>query len=132
MTSLLLVVVSWAAGMMAYLAALRAFYGQDISSGDLAPTFFWSLLAWCIVSFVALLPVFRWLQRRGGWSMRPATLGLAGLAACFLPTALVLGVWGGLTLGDLVSPEAILFEVLFGVSGVILGVGYAALRKRAA
>jgi hypothetical protein len=40
-----------------------------------------------------------------------------------MPAALMLGVWGGLSLEALLSPEAILFYVFFGVSGAVLGLG---------
>ena len=132
MSRLFLIVLAWMAGVAAHVAALRGLHGEVISSGNLYPVLIWSFLAWCIVSLIALLPIFRWLQRRGGWYAHPASLALVGLATCALPTALVLGVWGGLTVEDMLSPEAVLFYVLFGVSGVILGLGYARLQQRAA
>lgn len=131
MTRLLLVVFAWMAGVAAYMAALRVFHGEVISSGDLYPVLIWSFLVWCVVS-LALLPLFRWLQHRGGWYKHPASLAAVALATCVLPTALLFGVWGGLTVEGMLSPEAVLFDALFGVSGVTLGLGCARLHQRAA
>jgi uncharacterized membrane protein YuzA (DUF378 family) len=41
-------------------------------------------------------------------------------------------MWGGLDLEGMLSPEARLFYVLFGVAGVILSLGHARLQERAA
>src|SRR5882672_6350675 len=98
MNRLLLVTLAWMAGVAAYMAALRGFHGEVISSGDLYPVLIWSFLVWCAVSVCALLPTFRWLKQRGGWYTHPASLAIVGLATSALPTALVLGVWGGLSL----------------------------------
>jgi hypothetical protein len=62
MVRLLLVILSWTAGIAAYAAALGGFYGEDLSGGDLYAVLFWSLLAWCAVSLGVLLPSFRWLS----------------------------------------------------------------------
>jgi len=132
MSRLLLLFLAWIAGVVAYMAALRGLHGEVISAGDLYPVLIWSFLAWCAVSPCALLPMFRWLQHLGGRYTHPASLAIVGLAASALPAALVLGVWGGLSLEGMFSPEAVLFYAMFGVSGVILGLGYARLQQRAA
>jgi len=115
--------VAWAAGLLAYLGALALLYGQWISRGDLGAVVVWSLVAFGPCYWLIYLPVLRavqrWLPHPRSARVFPAIAVLLGL----LPTALIARVLGG-SLRALLTPEALLFYVLFTVVGLVVGIGF--------
>ena len=104
-------IVSWAAGLVAYMAALRGFWGQGISSGDLRAVMFWSALAATLAIAAAYAPTMFALRNRlhhrpvAGWVVFP----IVGMALGVLPVLFIVGLWSNSTGRALFSPEAALF-----------------------
>lgn len=119
-----LFVASWAAGVGGYLACLAVFYGQPVSSGDLTAVLFWSLLMFGLSFFALYLPALFGVRRRLGgvrpWWPFPLVAVLLGI----VPVALIVLFNGG-GIRALASAEAYLFYVLFGVTGIVVGAGFA-------
>jgi hypothetical protein len=115
-------IAAWLAGLLAYLAALAVLYGERISPGDLRAVVFYSIIAFAMCYWLVYLPVLRVLQRllpgRSDWPF-PLVAILLGT----VPTTLIAFFLGG-SLRALLTPEAILFFVLFGVVGLVIGVGF--------
>ena len=84
---------------------------------------FWSAISFVLAFFLIYLPVLVLLRLSLGgvrprWAF-PVVAAFLGIA----PTAFILFTWGG-GLRSLLSDEASLFYALFGVAGLILGLGY--------
>jgi hypothetical protein len=126
MTVVQLGVAGWLAGLLAYLAALALLYGQWISSGDLWAVVVSSLVACSLCYWLLYLPVLRTVRR---WLPHPRWVWVFPLIAMLLgvlPTALVARYWGG-SLRSLLTPEALLFYILFAVVGLVVGFGFTRL-----
>jgi hypothetical protein len=117
----------WLAGLLAYLAALALLYGEWISSGDLGSVVVSSLVAFALCYWLLYLPVLRALRRwaPGHVWIFPATAMLLGI----LPTALIARFRGG-SLRALLTPEALLFYILFAAIGLVVGLGFTRLETR--
>ena len=120
--------VSWLAGLGAYAGSLGLFYGETISSGDLYAVCFWSLISFGLAFFALYLPVLFGVRRilhgiRPLWAF-PIVAALLGVA----PTAAICFFFGG-GVYSMLSPEAALFYAMFGVAGVVVGLGYAFIRR---
>jgi H+/Cl- antiporter ClcA len=117
------------AGLLAYPAALALLYGQSISSGDLWPVVVSSLVAFGLCYWLLYLPVLRAVRH---WLPRPRWVWVFPLLAMLLgvlPTALVARYWGG-SLRAMLSPEALLFYILFAVVGLVVGLGFTRLDRQ--
>jgi hypothetical protein len=113
---IIVLVVSWGAGLAAYLGSLALLYRQSIS--------FWSILAFAVVFSVLYLPalisMIRWLRGvRPMWPF-PLLAVLVGVAS----TAAISLVFSGGDVRSLASPEASLFFSMFGAVGIVVGCGY--------
>lgn len=119
-------IMSWVAGLAAYWAAGRGFWGQGISSGDLRAVMFWSALAAAVAVASAYVPAMFALRNRlrhrqaAGWLLFP----LVGVALGVLPVLLVVGFWSTNIGRDLMSPEAALFYGMFAAFGAVFGCGF--------
>ncbi|MCI3920971.1 hypothetical protein MO973_12070 [Paenibacillus sp. TRM 82003] len=119
-------VLSYVIGFSAYVGALWMLWEQAIG-GDAEFVFFWSLLAyvpmgityWLICAAVRRIAAGR--ERLRFW-LYPVCCTLTFL----VPTMLILTLFGG---GNLWSPEAQLFHILFGATGFTFGIGYAVVEK---
>ena len=129
MTVLQLGAAAWLAGLLAYLSALAILYRQGISGTDLRSVAVSSLVVFGLCYWLLYLPVLRtlrrWLPHRHWVSVFPLVAMLVGI----LPTALVARFWGG-SLRALLTPEAGLFYVLFGVVGLVIGLGFTRLHTK--
>lgn len=122
-------ILGWLTGLVAYLAALALLYRQSISRGDLGSVVFSSLLAFAICYWLLYLPILglarRWLPRSWmAWS-----LPVIGVLLGLLPTALIARFWGG-SFRALLTPEALLFMILFTTVGLVVGAGFVHLKSR--
>jgi hypothetical protein len=129
MTVVQLGVAGWLAGLLAYLAALALLYRQSISSGDLWPVVVSSLVAFGLCYWLLYLPVLRAVRH---WLPRPRWVWVFPLLAMLLgvlPTALVARYWGG-SLRAMLTPEALLFYILFAVVGLVVGLGFTRLDRQ--
>ena len=125
---LVIVVVAWVAGLVAYLAAGGLLYGQRISPGDLHAASLFSAAA-VVLSCVVYLPALSLLRRllRDTECSWPFAAVAASLAP--RPVMLVFSAVGSPSWRAMRSPEAMLFYVFFGVFGLVLGTGYARLHR---
>jgi hypothetical protein len=125
---IVLFLVSWFAGLVAYFGALYLRYGEVPAtvSGDFAAVLFWSVVAFAIAYVALYLPVLGWIARRRGGTRPLWPFAVAAVAAGIVPTALILVANGG-GLHALASPEAQLFYVMFVTIGIVVGIGYALL-----
>ena len=96
-----LAVLSWFAGLVIYLLALRIIYGQSISSGDLEAVVLWSGITSVIAMPLVYVPVMfvtRYLLN----GVNPvAVFPLAGILVSVIPIILLGVLLGGLDLGGL-------------------------------
>jgi len=119
-------VLSWLAGLVAYLAALRGFWRQRISPGDLRAVIFWSALVAAVAITIGYVPAMFALRDRlssdriAGWLLFP----LLGIALGVLPVVFIVGVLSKNIGSALVSPEAGLFYCMFGAFGAVFGGGF--------
>ena len=96
----------------------------------------WSVALSSAVALGITTPTLYWPvmgiihRRRRGY--RPIALfPITAVAIGIIPTALILWFWGG-RLSDILSPEARAFYFMFGVIGIVVGIGYAVRREDAA
>jgi hypothetical protein len=127
-----LFVLAWLAGLVAYVGALYVLHGEVVSpgSGDYAAVLFWSAAAFAVAYVAVYLPLQGFVARRVGGSRPLWPFLAAAIAAGVLPTALILLANGG-DLRALAGPEARLFGAMFVAIGVVVGAGYTRLGPRA-
>jgi hypothetical protein len=119
----------WLAGLIAYHAALALLYGQSISRGDFWPVVINSLVAFGLCYWLLYLPILRAVRR---WLPEPRSVWVfpvTGMLLGILPTALLARFWGG-SLQALLTPEALLFYILFAVVGLVVGICFTRLDSR--
>lgn len=122
-------IVSWIAGVAAYSVTLLLVYGERLSwGGDAKAVLFWSSVSFALVFLLLYLPVLRALRRRlrGVRPRWPFPLSASALGV--VPTALI-AVFNGGDLSSLLSEEARLFLVMFGVIGLVVGIGFARVHR---
>lgn len=115
-------IVSWLAGLGAYLGSLWIFWGQTVR-GDLHFVVFWSGLAATVAVAVAYAPAMFTLRRRvvaRSWWPFP----VAGATLGIVPVVFIAGIWSNNLAQALVSPEAGLFFFMFGTFGAVFGAGF--------
>jgi hypothetical protein len=119
-------IASWAAGFAAYLAALRAFWGQGIGSGDLRAVVFWSVLATAVATATAYTPTMFalriWLRHRPG--VGSLVFPIVGIALGVIPVLFIVRLWSNSIRQALLSPEAALFYCMFAAFGAAFGSGF--------
>jgi hypothetical protein len=126
MTTVRLGIIAWLSGLVAYVGALGLLFGEWISRGDLLAAGFWSLVAFAVCYWLLYLPVLK-LSRRllprwaPGW-VYAVIATLLGI----VPTALIARFLGG-SFRALLTPEAFLYLILFGVLGLVIGIGFTRL-----
>jgi hypothetical protein len=126
MTVLRLGLVAWLAGLLAYVGALALLYGERFSGGDLRSVALSSFVVFSLCYWLLYLPVLRAAQRFLRRRPMPSVFPVLAMLLGILPTALVARFWGG-SLRSLLTPEAVLFYVLFAVVGLVIGVGFTRL-----
>jgi len=117
-----LLIISWAAGLAAYAAALKGWRGEVLSIHN------WMLVgpitfgAWLSASVFVILPVLRRLPLRpSSYGGAALLLAAAGSTLAIVPVWLTLVVWDGWQPRYLLSQEAGMLGVLYGTSGLVLG-----------
>jgi hypothetical protein len=129
---IVVVVLSWIAGMAAYLVALWILWRQTVSlpeSMSLA-----GLLAFALMIAVPslYLPVMYLVKKRRGGTHPASVFALVGCLLGAIPLVIIFVLHGGLVIGAwesslrrLLSPEAQLLYVMFITVGVVIGYGFA-------
>jgi hypothetical protein len=127
---MILVITSWAVGLAAYAAALKGWRGEVLSIHN------WMLVgpitfgAWLSASVFVILPILRRLPLRpSSYTGAALLLAAAGATLAIVPVWLTLVVWAGWQPRYLLSQEAAMLGVLYGTSGLILGLLLARSRR---
>ena len=124
---LLAITVAWVLGLWAYSIGLAHIWGQSMD-GDAGAVMAASAAALLVAVPSVYWPALNYIHRilKG---YRPIVLfPIAAALLGIVPTAMIIIYWGG-GRAALVSPEANLFYILFGVVGVVVGTAYAAFRN---
>ena len=117
-----LLITSWAAGLVAYAGALKSWRGEVLSFNNWMVVGPITLVAWLFSSTFVILPVLRRLPlRRPSSYSGAALLAATGATLAIVPVWLTLAVWAGWHPRHLLSQEASLLGVLYGTSGLVLG-----------
>lgn len=128
MQIILVAILSWLAGVTAYVGTLALAYGDPFSWGDISAMLLWSALAFGITVFVLYLPALH-VVRRVLHGVRPLwPFPLVAAAVGVIPAALIAFLNGG-DMRSLLTQEASLFYVLFGVIGLVFGSGFAFVHR---
>ena len=129
----LLAVLSWIAGLVIYLLALRIIHGESISSGDLGAVVFWSAIT-CLIAMPLVYVPAMFLTRYLLNGVNPVgVFPLVGVLVSVIPVILLWALLGGFDMGGifsaLLSPESLMFSFLFAGTGVVFGLGFARLYR---
>lgn len=122
MRSVAFLVMSWAAGLGSYATALKHVRGEALSFDNWMVVGAITLVAWLASGVLVSLPVLRRLTSLQFRFLTAALLPVTGLILAIVPVWLTLGLWHGWHPRHLLSQEAALLGVLYGTSGVVLGV----------
>jgi len=125
----LLAVLSWVAGLVIYLLALGIIYGESISIGDVGAVAFWSAII-CLIAIPLVYAPAMFVTRYLLNGVNPAGVyPLVGVLVSIFPVILLWALQGGFDMGSifstLLSPESLLFSLLFAGTGVVFGLGFA-------
>ena len=125
-----LLILSWAAGLATYAAALAGL------RGEILPLDTWliigpiTLVAWLVSSSLLIAPVLWFLaSRRAGQPGRGA-LAVAGAALAIVPVWLSVGFWYGWHPRHLLVGEAGFLGLHYATSGVVLGLSLGRLASK--
>ena len=129
----LLAVLSWIAGLVIYLLALRIIYGESISSGDLGAVVFWSAIT-CLIAMPLVYVPAMFLTRYLLNGVNPVVVfPLVGVLVSVIPVILLWALLGGFDMGGifsaLLSPESLMLSLLFAGTSVVFGLGFARLYR---
>lgn len=129
MRIILVGIVSWLAGVTAYFGALALAYGERMTwGGDTTAVLFWSAIMFGFTFAVLYLPLLLAVRRKLHGVCPPWPFPLVGVAIGVVPIALIVFFNGG-DVRALLSPEAFLFGVMFGVIGLVVGIGFAVVYR---
>ena len=132
MRTVILLITSWAAGLAAYAGALKGLRGEVLSIDNWTIVGSITLVAWLFASVLVTLPVLRRLPLRPSGHSGAALFATAGATLAIVPVWLTLAVWAGWHPRYLLSQEAGLLGVLYGTSGLVLGLSYARMPSQRA
>jgi hypothetical protein len=116
--------LAWGAGVIVYLLALAAWWGQSIQWREVRAVLFWSALAFLLTTALVYTPVLLGLRRLLHGDRPLIIFPIVAMLLGVLPTMLIIAVWGG-GFRTLLSPEAALFYAMFLAAGLVLGLGFA-------
>jgi hypothetical protein len=123
-------VTSWAAGLAAYAGALKGWRGDVLSIDNWMLVGSITFVAWLFASVFVTLPILRRLSLRPSSQSRAALVAAAGATLAIVPVWLTLAVWAGWQPRYLLSQEAGLLGVLYGTSGLVLGLSLARIASQ--
>jgi hypothetical protein len=127
--TVLLLLISWAAGMAAYGLALLVFRGEVLSLDNWMVIGSITLVAWLVASLLIIVPTLRLLLSRRSIDPRKGLFALTGALLAIVPVWLNMGFWYGWDPHNLVIGEAGFLGVHYATSGLVLSL---ALTRRAA
>jgi hypothetical protein len=127
--TVLLLLISWAAGMAAYGVALLVLRGEVLSLDNWMVIGSITLVAWLVASLLIIVPTLRLLLSRRSVDSRKRLFALTGAALAVVPVWLNIGFWYGWSPRHLLIGEAGFLGVHYATCGLVLGL---ALARRAA
>jgi hypothetical protein len=119
--TVVLLILSWAAGLAAYAAALVGLRGEILSLDNWLIIGSITLMAWLVSSMLVIVPVLRLFASRCALQPGHGTLAVAGAALAIVPVWLNVGVWYGWHPRHLLVGEAGFLGLHYATSGVVLG-----------
>jgi hypothetical protein len=120
----LLLLISWAAGLAAYGGALVAVRGEVLSLDNWMVIGAITLVAWLVTSMLVILPVLRLLARRSAHAGKGLS-ALTGAALAIVPVWLNIGFWYGWHPRHLLTGETGFLGVHYATSGLVLSLSLA-------
>jgi hypothetical protein len=123
MRLILIAVISWIAGVAAYVGSGAFLWRQTVSGGDLRAVLFWSALASTVAVVLVYAPVMFALRKWMGRAAGIATYASASVLLGVIPVLLIVGLLGG-NPSSILSPEALLFYCMFTAFGFVFGAGF--------
>jgi hypothetical protein len=130
MRTVILLITCWAPGLAAYAGALRGWRGEVLSIDNWMVVGPITLVAWLFASMLVTLPVLRRLLLRPSGHTGAVLLAAAGTTLAIVPVWLTLVLWAGWHPRYLLTQEAALLGVLYGTSGLVLGLSLAWIPTR--
>lgn len=109
-------------GLACYFAAALAICGEP---GDVAAVDYWGGMIYFLALPTVYVPTLALVEARLGGTRPGALFPLAGAGVGILPLLLFGFMWNARSF----RPELILFAVLFGATGGLLGLSYLAIRR---
>ena len=131
MRTVLLLLISWAAGLTAYGIALLTCRGEVLSLDNWIVIGAITLVAWLVASVLVTVPVLRLLGRRRS-DRRKRLLATAGVALAIVPVWLNIGYWYGWDPRHLLIGEAGFLGVHYATSGLVLSLALTRQHARSA
>jgi hypothetical protein len=128
--SVVLLILSWAAGLAAYAAAVVGLRGEVLSLDNWLIIGSITLVAWLLSSMFVIVPSLRLLASRRGGQLRSGVLTVAGAALAIVPVWLNVGVWYGWHPRHLLVGEAGFLGLHYATSGVVLGLSLGRLASK--
>ena len=125
MRTVLLLLISWAAGLAAYWGALLAWRGEVLSLDNWMIIGSITLVAWLVAAVVVIVPILRLLVSRSSGHPRNGRLALVGVALAIVPVWLNVGFWYGWHPRHLLVGEAGFLGVHYATSSLVLSLSLA-------
>ena len=126
----ILLILSWAAGLATYAAALAGLRGEILPLDTwliIGPV---TLVIWLVSSTLLIAPVLRFLVSRRSGQPRSGALALVGAALAIVPVWLNVGFWYGWHPRHLFIGEAGFLSLHYATSGVVLGLSLGRLASK--
>ena len=125
-------VIAWLVGVVAYFIALLLIHGDPPTwGGDTNAVLFWSVIAFG-ASFVVLYVPSLHAVRRIRRGVTPVSMFVVvAVLLGIVPTATIAFFNGG-DLRSMLSSEAVLFYIMFAAVGLVVGIGFALVHRKAA
>jgi len=130
--TVLLLILSWAAGLVAYAVALVGLRGEILSLDNWLIIGSVTLVAWLVSAMLLTVPVLRWIASRRVSRPRSGALAVAGAALAVVPVWLNVGFWYGWQPRHLLVGEAGFLGTHYATSGVVLGLSLGRLASKRA
>lgn len=116
--------LSYLAGLSSYLYFLKVIYDQSLGS-EIAFVIFATLLGFILIAYPAFMGIVYAVDQVAK-KFKLLLYPLACIAIFFIPTLLILLIWGGVSP---FSDEALLFYFFYIFSGLVFGIGYWLIQK---
>jgi hypothetical protein len=128
--TVVLLILSWAAGLAAYAAALVGLRGEILSLDNWLIIGSITFVAWLVASVLVIVPVFRFLMSSRAGPAGNGALTAAGAALAIVPVWLNVGFWYGWSPRHLLVGEAGFLGLHYATSGVVLGLSLGRMASR--